>query len=839
MDRTILQNLDDQKRAQQLSLAGDKEKPPTHVSGLEMHKCLGEGAFGEVWLATEVNTGVKVAVKFYTRRGGHDWSLLPREVEKLAVLANDRHVVQLRQVGWDAEPPFYVMEYVEEGSLEDRLRDGPLDAETAVEIFREVAVGLAHAHGKGILHCDLKPGNVLVDQDHRPRLCDFGQSRLTNELTHALGTLFYMAPEQAETNAAPDVRWDVYALGAVLYCMLTGQPPHRTDAAVKRLEGAATLDDRLATYQRIIRESPRPKEHRRAPGMDKRLADIVDRCLEVEPSRRFQNVQAVLTALDARARQRARRPLMILAIVGPILFLAVTGFVMARGFWTAIEQQKAALREKSMAGNVFAARFVGQAVGAEVARRWEALEQEAADPDLLKMMREYYEAKAGGDGAQMTKVQDRIESWLERARLRYENVRRDSREEAQAKEGIGKSASWFVNEIDGTQLGRHPIGNARDRNYSHRDYFHGQGVDHIPGTPGLTPIRRPHLSIAFVSTTTGKPIVGFSVPIFAEGADRTQDDPIGVLAMTVELGRFTEIQWEQNQLVSLVDSKPDTKVNTCTITANWPGASEEEVKRGITSVIEAALAGLAGARVRGQSSAGRSVVTVEVTPEVAAGGGIWKDVQERVDSLAGKLPAQAEKPFMAGRRGAVLEHPGLPEQQESRQRNGVPPSLFYVDDQTLPLLESACSPQNAAAEPLKIPQYGDPIGAAGHAAFSGNWLAAMVPVRAVHAGQSSATGWAVIVQEQEQQAVSPLSSLRGQLTKQAITGVVLLVLTVVVLWGFVAVLLKGSSRSRILRTLRRRLGLTTPSSTPSSARLARTPLTSRNSVDVTHADRSP
>ncbi|MBI1904476.1 MAG: protein kinase [Planctomycetia bacterium] len=839
MDHTILQNVDDQKRAQQLSLAGDKEKPPTHVAGLEMHKCLGEGAFGEVWLATEVNTGVKVAVKFYTRRGGHDWSLLPREVEKLAVLANDRHVVQLRQVGWDSEPPFYVMEYVEEGSLEDRLRDGPLDVETAVELFREVAVGLAHAHGKGILHCDLKPGNVLVDQDNRPRLCDFGQSRLTNELTHALGTLFYMAPEQAETNAAPDVRWDVYALGALLYCMLTGQAPYRTDEAVKRLEGAPTLDDRLTTYQRIIREAPRPTEHRRAPGMDKRLADVVDRCLEVEPSRRFPNVQAVLTALDARARQRARRPLLVLATLGPILFLVVTAFVMTRGFLTAIDQQKATLREKSMAGNVFAARFVGQAVGAEITRRWEALEQEAADPELLKMMADYYKAQTAGNHAETAKVQDQIEAWLERARLRYENARRGSPDEAKAKEGIGKSASWFVNEVDGTQLGRHPTGSARDKNYSHRDYFHGQGVDHLPGTPGLKPIRGPHLSIAFVSTSTGKPIVGFSVPIFAEGADRTQDDPIGVLAMTVELGRFTEIQWQQNQLVSLVDSKPDTKVNTCTITTPWPGASHEDVNRDLTSVIETALKDLGGAQVRGQSTAGRSVVTVDVAPEIAARGGTWKEVQTRLDSLAGKLPAQAEKPTMTGRRGAVLEHPGLPEQQQSQQKNGAPASLFYVNDQTLPLLESACDPQNAAAEPLKIPVYADPVGAAGNVTFSGNWLAAMVPVRAVHTGQSYPTGWAVIVQEQESQAVKPVQNLSGQLLQQAIIGVVLLVLTVLVLWGFVAVLLKGTPRSRFLRTLRRGLGLTTPSATSASARLGRTPLTSRNSVDVTRADGSP
>ena len=95
-----------------------------------------------------------------------------------------------------------------------------------------MAIGLVHAHGKGVLHCDLKPANILLDQDGKPRLADFGQSRLSTEQAPALGTMFYMAPEQADLEAVPDARWDVYALGALLYCMLTGGPPHRTGKTV-------------------------------------------------------------------------------------------------------------------------------------------------------------------------------------------------------------------------------------------------------------------------------------------------------------------------------------------------------------------------------------------------------------------------------------------------------------------------------------------------------------------------------------------------------------------------------------------------------------------------------
>jgi len=154
---------------QDLSLR--KTQPPAKVPGYDPERLLGEGAYGEVWVATERNTGRKVAVKFYTRRGGLDWSLLKREVEKLAFLSADRYVIQLIEVGWDSDPPYYVMEYLGHGSLEERLNEqGALPTDEAIGLFREVATGLMHAHGKGVLHCDLKPANVLVSDDGQPML---------------------------------------------------------------------------------------------------------------------------------------------------------------------------------------------------------------------------------------------------------------------------------------------------------------------------------------------------------------------------------------------------------------------------------------------------------------------------------------------------------------------------------------------------------------------------------------------------------------------------------------------------------------------------------------------
>jgi serine/threonine protein kinase len=127
-----------------------------------------------------------------------------------------------------------------------------------VRIAKAVLHALVHAHGSGILHCDLKPANVLLDADFEPRLCDFGQSRLSDEQKPALGTLFYMAPEQADLKAVPDARWDVYALGALLYHMLSGDPPFRTAETERIVENAETLEARLAAYRRLVRQGALP-----------------------------------------------------------------------------------------------------------------------------------------------------------------------------------------------------------------------------------------------------------------------------------------------------------------------------------------------------------------------------------------------------------------------------------------------------------------------------------------------------------------------------------------------------------------------------------------------------
>jgi hypothetical protein len=199
---------------------------------------------------------------------------------------------------YDAEPAgdlqLLVMEYVEGQSLADVLHEsGPLPVAVACDYVRQTALGLQHAHEKGMVHRDIKPHNLMLAPAGVVKILDFGLAKLASErrtdgLTREnamMGTPEYLAPEQARDTAAADVRADIYALGCTLFCLLTGRPPFRT-------EGNDYLSVVLAHL-----EQPPPRVTDVRPDVPPPHADLIDRMLAKDPAGRPQTPGEVAAAL--------------------------------------------------------------------------------------------------------------------------------------------------------------------------------------------------------------------------------------------------------------------------------------------------------------------------------------------------------------------------------------------------------------------------------------------------------------------------------------------------------------------------------------------------------------
>jgi eukaryotic-like serine/threonine-protein kinase len=585
-DLTQHQTDGDHDRSRQLSM----QPTDSHIDipGVQITRLLGTGAYGEVWVGVDINTNRQVAVKFFHHQSGVDWQLLSKEVEKLVSLATQRYVVQLLDVGWEASPPYYVMEYLEDGSLDQFIKTADsISIQEAVELFHDITTGLSHAHNKGILHCDLKPANILLDADRRPRIADFGQSRLSTDQSPALGTLFFMAPEQADLNATPDPRWDVYGLGAILYTLLEGSAPNRSENFLKNMESSGGLKKRLKSYQTTINNAGNPADSMLRPNIDPLLRQIIRKCLAADPLERFASVRDILDALQHRQTTRDRRPLTILGIFGPILLLAIMAIFSSLWYQQAVADAELAVRERVYESNAWISRHVALSVKDELRNYFDIVERESSQEEIPNLLKTILDSqglqnihadrqpwvnltpsqKAFKDDPQRLPLDQFLE-----ARIRH------YLQEFQPDETNAKIASLFIVGPQGDMLGiafspseiqgQESVG----RYYGYRNYFHGGPLDLAQDIESrdVIAISNTHLSRAFQSTTTKKWKIAITTPIYmpSDQSDQaSQADPsdpsdhgelIGVMAVTVNLGDFSSLENENlinNQFAIFIDGR--------------------------------------------------------------------------------------------------------------------------------------------------------------------------------------------------------------------------------------------------------------------------------------------
>ena len=297
------------------SLAGVAVRPapeavPAGVPGYHFTHPLGRGGMGTVYLARQLSLGRPVAIKVMSRKWAADPVFVARFTREAfaAALLNHPNVVQIYDIGEHGGVRYFSMEYVPGRTLAEHLKsEGKLDGETAVGYVLQAARGLEHAHERGMIHRDVKPDNLLLDDQGRVKVADLGLVKTPESAggldqptdTHprlaaapanvtgmriALGTPAYMAPEQCRDAATVDHRADIYSLGCTLYVLVTGRPPFDGTTAVELMTKHA--------YEPIV---PPEMIVGRVP---KELSAVILKMLAKDPRDRFQSMGEVIRTLE-------------------------------------------------------------------------------------------------------------------------------------------------------------------------------------------------------------------------------------------------------------------------------------------------------------------------------------------------------------------------------------------------------------------------------------------------------------------------------------------------------------------------------------------------------------
>lgn len=275
---------------------------PEKIDRYVVESEIGRGGMATVYKAYDPRFERSVALKVLPREFLHEPEFRARFHREAKVIAALEHyaIVPVYDFGEDDNQPFLVMRLMTGGSLSDRLEKGSIPLEETSKIFDRLCSALSRAHSQGLVHRDLKPSNVLFDQDNQAYLADFGIVRVASSSSaltasgSVVGTPTYMSPEQVYGDKEIDARSDIYALGVILFQMLTGHAPYDADTPAKVM------------MKHIL--DPVPQLHQTRPDLPQDFDDVISRAMAKERDARYSSAKDLSVALATAVTQRMQQP---------------------------------------------------------------------------------------------------------------------------------------------------------------------------------------------------------------------------------------------------------------------------------------------------------------------------------------------------------------------------------------------------------------------------------------------------------------------------------------------------------------------------------------------------
>jgi eukaryotic-like serine/threonine-protein kinase len=503
-------------------------------------KPIGSGSRGKVYKAKDLVTDEIVAIKVFSSSDLFDDSMRQEVAKLIKAHGSISGFISIKKTVFDADPPYYVMPYCKDGSLQNKIDKGPLGVADSVRLFTTIVRSMASIHQKGVIHGDLKPGNILLNEAGEPLISDFGLAQLGNVRPDAYGTLYYMPPEQANPdNFRADMRWDVYALGATLYQMITGELPRRNTRLDTLLSSSTSGRGKADIYREEIQKTPLVPLRQKVRAVDKHLSRIVAHCLTIDPEKRLRDGGDLLERLLNRERRLRLRSLLVflviftaVAVVSPIIGAV---WISNEYFKTTTEQVKmdtqSFLRERAWIGS----KLIEEKLNSRIHVVEDIARKAQHDGELRKAFENLSQAYIEQPPDQLYRAFEKseldrlkpFETWLAKEhaavamkQLPYAETKR------MAVTAVVQGKSYFVALTDLSIAETKMISPESIKslplfqsNSSWRDYFGGNGNKFDEKKDRHWPLRQTHISLPYVSETDGQSKIDISAPICFNGKD--------------------------------------------------------------------------------------------------------------------------------------------------------------------------------------------------------------------------------------------------------------------------------------------------------------------------------